>query len=166
MGSLIARFPDALDTVEVLKQVFNKSTFRSVVVFFLVFGLEKVFAETVFNCPEDHSLGYGAMFIFGPAFCLFNIAVLLNSQFWEAVTGCYRRVIKNRGRKKRICKLLAKHIFQSTLPALIWLCLAFAEGKYYVCARLGPEKVAEKLAESDENAVSLVLYSMLCSFLS
>lgn len=150
---MFSPFSSATSALEALKTVFQKSTLRSIVVFFLVLGLERIFEKQVFSCPDVHFLSYGAIFIIGPALCLFNIAMLLNKEFWDLVTGWHRTGTRS---KRHVCKRLVKNVFQSCLPALVWLCLALVDGNYYVCARLGQREMADERANGDEKMVSKV----------
>ncbi|XP_020913888.1 calcium homeostasis modulator protein 6 [Exaiptasia diaphana] len=114
----------------------GETPIKSLVVSILVYAVKEFFKENIFNCPLQHYCVYGNLFLFGPAVVLFCISLLVSESLWHLTTGvlCCRRVIWWKSRKS---------VYVATLPPLIWLILVFADAHYYICAKIGPVKIAK-----------------------
>lgn len=132
------KFVSGLTTA--LKSFFKSSgaTLKNVLVLVLVFGLERIFEKDVFKCPRRKYFLYGSLFLFCPAVCLFSLTLLLNRKFWEILTGCRL----NKFRPRWVVRRASSIIVQAVLPAGVWIVVALVQTSYYVCAQLGPKKVA------------------------
>ena len=113
----------------------SKVTLRNVVTVLLIIGLEAILENTMWLCPKEGYFLYGMLYVWGPAVCLFNIALLSNASFWELVTGCYKIHVK----KRWICKRMVVSVFESVLAPVVWMVNVLIDGKYFVCLRLGPK---------------------------
>ena len=135
---------------------------KTTVITGLLYGFKAFLQQIVFNCPRDHHILYGCLFICGPAVVLFCLSMLISESFWTLVTGCFRL----QSRKRRLVWWKSsKSVYLSLLPPCIWFVFAFMEGDFYVCSTLGPIKPAldqatdessrEKIQEKFAQAKSL-----------
>ncbi|XP_031564514.1 calcium homeostasis modulator protein 6-like [Actinia tenebrosa] len=141
------KFVSRLTTL--LKSSFKTSgsTLKNILVLVLVFGLERIFEKDIFKCPRRKYFLYGSLFLFCPAVCLFSLTLLLNTKFWEVLTGCHL----NRFRPRWVLRRASSITVQAILPAGVWIVVALVQTNYYVCARLGPKEAALRNAITNAN---------------
>lgn len=120
----------------------NSATLRNVLIFVLVFGLERIFEKDVFKCPERNHRLYGMSFLVCPAVSLFVLTLLLNVKFWHVLTGCRL----SQFRPSFVFKRVVSMVFQAFLPPGVWLVVALIQTNYYVCLQHGPKDTAIKIA--------------------
>ncbi|KXJ22836.1 calcium homeostasis modulator protein 6 [Exaiptasia diaphana] len=127
-----------------LEKLFKTSgaTLRNVLIFVLVFGLERIFEKDVFRCPEKKHRLYGISFLVCPAVSLFVLTLLLNANFWNVLTGCRL----SQFRPLFVFKRVVSMVFQAFLPPGVWIVVALIQTNYYVCMQLGPKETAIKKA--------------------
>lgn len=148
-----------------LEKVFKTSgtTFRQILIFVLVLGLERIFEKDVFKCPDTNHHVYGTLFLICPAISLFVLTLLLNGKFWEVLTGCRLSKFRPRFVVKRVMSM----VFQAFLPPGIWIVVALIQTNYYVCAKLGPKEAAIKSATkntTDAKKIKAIKYDIEKSF--
>lgn len=120
----------------------SRATLRHVLIFMLVFGLERIFEKDVFKCPNGNYYLYGMLFLSCPALSLFVLTLLLNVKFWEVLTGCRLSHFK----RSFVFKRATSMVFQALLPPGVWIVVALIQTNYYVCAKLGPKDTAIRKA--------------------
>ena len=137
----------------------------------IVTGINQLVEFAAFKCPcvKDKSYGpnksllasfriitlsnqeYGYLFIFAPAVLLLFLGFAVNSDFWNKVTACCRKVkkdelaywqqstccirIKLRLRNRyRFVGLFLNALGIASIVPMTWVLLSFIDGDFYACA--------------------------------
>ena len=113
----------------------KNTTLRNVVLAASTFGIERLVNAKAFNCPEKGYRQYGYAFLFAPVIILFCINVLVIGEIWKLSSRMFVKRYRRRG--DCVARVLPTLLKACVGPA-VWLIVAFLEGDYYTCAKLGP----------------------------
>ena len=104
----------------------------------VVLGFKEVVNKIVFNCPQRHYQLYSLMFMFAPAVLLLCLALMVSRNFWKMAAGCCRL---RRPQRRVVWQQSRKYVILSIVPPTAWILFALFDAEYYICAKLGSEKI-------------------------
>ena len=96
--------------------------------------LELLLSAEVFDCPMEHHVAYGTMFLLAPFTILFVANALLISKLGKLTDRLFV------GRYYRRCDScwVIPNLVKSMVGPAVWLITSFADSTYYTCAVVGP----------------------------
>ena len=121
----------------------------------VVLGFKKVVNKVVFNCPQHYYQLYSLMFMFAPAVLLLCLALLVSRNFWKMVAGCCRL---RRPQRRVVWQQSRKYVILSIVPPTAWILFALFDTEYYICAKLGSEKIRLNNTEPFQQPALLAKY--------
>ena len=78
------------------------------------------------------------MFMFAPAVLLLCLALMVSRNFWKMAAGCCRL---RRPQRRVVWQQSRKYVILSIVPPTAWILFALFDAEYYICAKLGSEKI-------------------------
>lgn len=121
-------------------------------VFIAVASLQYSYQRIAFHCPHKHHLEFSLFVLFSPATLFYCIAVLMEKELNEQITGIFRGGCTHGSRKRKLIRhkwkslaysILAKY-FRCSVAAFTWIVLTLLRKQILICAIIGPEETSFK----------------------